>query len=84
MTKNRDRKLKAVAADAPKAPRTKTLKLTDRQKALLVDADRTFSLAEERVSLVFAGICAAAGIEEDAALVGLEGNVLTIQLAEQA
>jgi hypothetical protein len=87
MPKPKDRKLKAVTDEAPKepkGPKTRPLKLNDRQKELLLDADRTVALAQERLSLVFAGICAAAGVPDGAQLVRLEKNTLTVQLPEQA
>lgn len=77
------RKLEAVKDEAPKAPKTKALKVNEKQKAMLLDADRSIALAQERFNLVYSGICAAAGVPDGSVLLSVEGNTLSIQLPEE-
>lgn len=78
------RKKNSSAPDiAPAAPKTRDIKLAERQLMLLLDADRTLALAQERLNLVFAGIAAAAGIEADARIVALDGRTLTVEIAPE-
>jgi hypothetical protein len=76
MSKSKNKNLKLVE-DAPKAKPSRDITLTDRQVELLVEADRGVAMAQERMNLVFTGVCAAAGIEK-AEVQGLDGNTLTV------
>jgi hypothetical protein len=77
----KDRNLELMKDVPATAPKIRELTLTDRQLALLLDADRTLGLAQERMNLVFTGICAAAGID-NARIAGLEGKKLTVAILD--
>jgi hypothetical protein len=79
----KDRNLEIVKDEPATAPEMREIELTDHQIEMLVGADRGLAIAQERMNLVFKGICAAESIE-NARIIELAGKKLTVAIVDSA